>query len=89
MVDYAVAPGHRGHRLAAQLTSKVSEWITAEVPGSHVFIEVCSKNAASIATARILSMAEVDVGEQVGCNIHSGGLHQCDRRAIRYCLGAH
>ncbi|MGB3674051.1 MAG: GNAT family N-acetyltransferase [Candidatus Nanopelagicales bacterium] len=89
MVDYAVAPNHRGRRLAAQLTSKVSEWITTEVPGTHVFIEVCSKNAASIATARILSMAEVDEGKQIVCNIHSGGLHQCDQLAIRYCLGAH
>lgn len=89
MVDYAVAPDHRGHRLAAQITGKISEWITSEVPSAHVFIEVCSKNLASIATARILNMTEVGVGQQFDCNIHSGGLHRCDQRARRYCLGSH
>lgn len=88
MIDYAVSPDHRGRRIGAQLTSRIADWITSEVPGSHVFIEVCSKNEASLATARILNMDELDLRE-IDCNIHGGGRHQCDGVANRYCLGAH
>ena len=90
-VDIAVTPTMRnrgasniqGLGLGASTLKGLASWVAAEVPGSHIFADVCTDNLPSTAMMQRVGWHPVD--QDGPCNLWAGGSHQCSRIAKRWC----
>ena len=71
--------------LGTAVMSELPRWLDGEVPGAHVFGDVCALNTAS---ERMLIRAGWRYVSPGPCNAWDGGRHQCLGESKRYCASS-